>query len=352
MDALPLKHLRIEMMNWESPMKGMKGITICFMLSVLSAIILIIDTPAALQAQTRFVTIGSGDTTGVYYPTGLIIAKMINEKRDEYGVRAAVESTRGSVFNVNAIIAGYLEFGLVQSDKQYEAVNGLAEWSKKGPQKELRAVFSIHHESVNLVAAVDAGIKTMADLKGKRVNLGNPGSGQYQNAIDALESVGLDPNSDIVPEKVRATEAPRLLQDNRIDAFFSTLGHPSDTLREAVSGSRKVRFISITGPGIEKLIADRNYYTKTMLPVAKIYRGARDPVNVETFGVLATLCTSVHVPDHVVYVITKEVFGNFDHFRRQHPAYVNLTKKRMLEGLSAPLHHAAVKYFEQAGLMQ
>jgi len=223
MDALPLKHLRIEMMNWESPMKGIKGITICLILSVLWASILIATTPAALRAQTRFVTIGSGDTTGVYYPTGLIIAKMINEKRDEYGVRAAVESTRGSVFNVNAITAGYLEFGLVQSDKQFEAVNGLAEWTKKGPQKELRAVFSIHHESVNLVGAADARIKTIGDLKGKRVNLGNPGSGQYKNAIDALEAVGLDPNTDILLEKARAAEAPRLLPYRR---FFLYAGTP------------------------------------------------------------------------------------------------------------------------------
>jgi hypothetical protein len=202
------------------------------------------------------------------------------------------------------------------------------------------------------VAAVDAGIKTIADLKGKRVNLGNPGSGQYQNAIDALEAVGLDQNTDIVAEKARATEAPRLLQDNRIDAFFCTLGHPSETLREAVAGSRKVRFIPITGPGIEKLIADRNYYTKTILPVAEFYRGAQDPVNVETFGVIATLCTSVHLPDHVVYVVTKEVFGNFDHFRKQHPAYAGLTKEGMLEGLTAPLHPGAIKYFKEAGLVQ
>jgi len=332
-------------------MKRIRGITIFLIFSVLWVSILIATKPATLRAQTRFVTIGSGDTTGVYYPTGLIIAKMINEKRDQYGVRAAVESTRGSVFNVNAIMAGYLEFGLVQSDKQYEAVNGLAEWTKKGPQKELRAVFSIHHESVNLVAAVDAGIRTIADLKRKRVNLGNPGSGQYQNAIDALEAVGLNPNTDIVPEKARAAEAPRLLQDTRIDAFFCTLGHPSETLREAVSGPRKVRFIPITGPGIEKLIADRKYYTKTILPVAEFYRGAQDPV-IETFGVIATLCTSAHMPDHVVYVITKELFDNLDHFKRQHPAYAGLTKKIMLEGLTAPLHPGAMKYFQEAGLIQ
>lgn len=308
--------------------------------------------PTELQAETRFVTIGSGDITGVYYPTGLSIAKMINDKREAYGVRAAVESTPGSVFNVNAVMAGYLEFGLVQSDKQYQAVKGLAEWAKKGPQEELRAVFSIHQESVCLVAAVDAGIESMADLKGKRVNLGHPGAAQYLNAIDALESAGLNPDSDIIAEKVKAAEAPLLLQDKRIDAFFCTVGHPNEILKEAVSGLRKVRFIPITGHAVDRLIADRKYYTKTTIPVAEFYRDAEDAVDAETFGVVATLCTFAHVPVYVVYVIIKELFDNFDYFKRQHPAYASLTKQGMLEGLSAPLHPGALKYYKEAGLMQ
>jgi TRAP transporter TAXI family solute receptor len=216
----------------------------------------------------------------------------------------------------------------------------------------LRAVFSIHHESVSLVAAVDAGIKTLSDLKGKRVNFGHPRAGQYQNAIDALESSGLNPNRDILPEKVKAAEAPRLLQDHRIDAFFYTAGNPSELLIEAVSGSRKVRFIPITGPGLDKLVTGTNYYTKTRLPVEKFYRGAEDPVDVDTFGVMATLCTSAAVPDHLVYVITKEVFDNFDYFKRQHPAFDNLTKEGMLQGLSAPLHSGALKYYREVGLVK
>jgi TRAP transporter TAXI family solute receptor len=332
--------------------KGKKGIARYLFFIVLWTSVWVETLPAEFQAEPVFVTIGSGDITGVYYPTGLIIAKMINDRREEYGVRAAVESTRGSVFNVNAMMAGSLEFGLVQSDKQYQAVKGLAEWAEKGPQKELRAVFSIHRESVCLVAAVDAGIKTIADLKGKRVNLGNPGSGQYRNAIDALESAGLDPNSDIIVEKVRASEAPQLLQDNRIDAFFCTVGHPSETLKEAVSGSRKVRFLPITGPGIDKLLADRNDYARTVIPVTAFYRGSENTVDVDTFGVMATLCTSARVPDRVVYLITKELFDNFDQFTGRHPAYAGLTKAGMLEGLTAPLHPGAVRYFRETGLVR
>ncbi|MEE4262473.1 MAG: TAXI family TRAP transporter solute-binding subunit [Desulfobacteraceae bacterium] len=308
--------------------------------------------PAELQAETVFLTIGSGDFTGVYFPTGLAIAKMINDKRNQYGIRATVEATPGSVFNLKAIISGYLEFGLVQADKQYQAVNGLAEWTKSGPQKELRAVFSLHHESVVLVAAVDAGIKTISDLKGKRVNLGNPGSGQHRNAIDALKAVGLDPKRDIFPQEVKATEAPALLIDDRIDAFFCTVGHPSETIQMALSGQRKVRVIPISGPAIDKLIADNKFYSKTTIPVQRLYPGLENSMDVSTFGVIATLCTSSKLAEDLVYTVTKEAFENLNGFRRQHPALVNLTKEGMLEGLSAPLHPGALKYYKEAGLMK
>jgi len=308
--------------------------------------------PGALQAETVFVTIGSGDFTGVYFPVGLTIAKMLNHRRNVYGIRATVESTRGSMFNLNAIMAGYLEFGLAQSDAQYQAVMGLAEGATKGPREELRAVFSIHHESVCLVAAVDAGMKTIADLKGKRVNLGNPGSGQYRNAIDALVAAGLNSKRDIYPENVKTSEAPELLQDNLIDAFLCTVGHPSETLREATSAERRVRFIPITGPGIDKLVADNHFYTQTTVPVAQFYPGAENPVDVKTFGVIATLCTSARVPAEVVYAIAKEVFDNFEEFKRQHPALGKLAKEDMLKGHTAPFHPGAIKYFREVGLME
>jgi hypothetical protein len=308
--------------------------------------------PAMLQAETVFVTIGSGDFNGVYFPAGLAIAKMINAKRNQHGIRATVESTRGSVFNLNTVMAGYLEFGLAQSDIQYQAVKGMTEWTKKGPQLQLRAVFSIHHESVCLVAAVDADINTIEDLKGKKVNLGNPGSGQYHNAVDALQAAGLNPKNDIDAEKVKASEAPILLQEKRIDAFFCTVGHPSEALQIATSGERKVRIIPIVGPGIDQLVADKNYYTKTTVPVAQFYPGAHNPVDVKSFGVIATLCTSSKMPDHVVYTITKEVFDNFVDFKSKHPAFLALAKEDMLNGLTAPVHPGATKYFKEAGLMQ
>jgi hypothetical protein len=308
------------------------------------------EKAAEAAAKTTFITIGTGGITGVYYPTGGAIARIVNKKKDEYGIRCTVESTGGSVFNVNAVMSGDLEFGVVQSDRQYQAINGLAEWKDKGKQEDLRAVFSIHPESISLVAAVDAGIETIEDLKGKRVNIGNPGSGQRQNSIDALTAVGIDYKTDITAESVKAAEAPGLLQDGRIDAFFYTVGHPSGAIKEATAGARKVRFVAVSGPGIDKLISDNPYYAKATIPVS-LYPGAQNDADVVTFGVKATFVTSAKVPENVVYAITKEVFDNFDAFKKLHPAYAVLTKQNMLEGLSAPLHPGAEKYYKEAGLM-
>jgi len=304
-------------------------------------------TPTTAQAKTTFITIGTGGITGVYYPTGGAIAKMVNEKRKEYGIRATVESTGGSVFNVNAVMSGDLDFGVVQSDRQYQAMNGLAEWKDAGPQKDLRAVFSIHPESITLVAAVDKGIKSITDLKGKTVNIGNPGSGQRQNSIDALEAVGIDYEKDLQAEGIKAAESAGLLQDGRIDAFFYTVGHPNGSIMEATSGKRKVRFASITG--VDKLLAKYPYYAPAIIPI-ELYPNADNKEDVQTFGVKATFVTSAKVTDKVVYAITKEVFENFEEFKKLHPAFQVLTKTNMLEGLSAPIHPGAMKYYKEAGL--
>ena len=320
------------------------------LISLIAAICLVLGlmmNPTPVVAKTTFITIGTGGITGVYYPTGGAICRIVNMKRKEYNIRCTVESTGGSVFNVNAVMAGDLEFGVVQSDRQYQAYNGLEEWAEKGPQKDLRAVFAIHPESITLVAADDAGINTFADLKGKRVNIGNPGSGQRQNSIDALEINGINYETDLLAEGVKAAEAPGLLQDGRIDAFFYTVGHPSGAIKEATAGRRKVHFVAI--PNVDQLTKKFPYYAKAFVPI-KFYEGVTNKEDVETFGVKATLVTSAKVPDKVVYAVTKEVFDNYEEFKKLHPAYEVLTKENMLEGMSAPIHPGAMKYYKEVGL--
>ena len=305
--------------------------------------------PVSVAAKTKFVTIGTGAVTGVYYPTGGAISRMINAKRRQYGIRASVESTGGSVDNVNAIMAGELEFGIVQSDRQYQAWKGLAEWKDSGPQKKLRAIFSIHPESITLVASETSGILALSDLRNKRVNIGNPGSGQRQNSIDTLRAVGIDYHTGIKAEGVKAAEAPGMLQAGRIDAFFYTVGHPSGAIKEATSGATKVRLIPVEGTGIDKLTSEFPYYAKAIV-AKELYPKALNTEDVPTFGVKATFVTSSDMPDEIVYAIVKEVFDNLEAFKKLHPAYAQLTKENMLEGLSAPLHPGAPAVLQRSRL--
>ena len=245
------------------------------------------------------------------------------------------------------LMSGDLDFGIVQSDRQYQAFKGLAEWADKGPQENLRAVFSIHPESVTLLASAEANVYNIKDLRGKRVNIGNPGSGQRQNALDALSAAGLNCETDVNAENVKAAEAPGLLQDGRIDAFFYTVGHPSGAIKEATAGTTKVRFVEIAD--VDRLLGQYPYYAKSIIPI-KHYPGALNKKDVHTFGVKATFVTSAKVSDEIVYAFTKEVFENLADFKKLHPAYDVLTRENMLEGLSAPIHPGAIKYYKEAGL--
>jgi TRAP transporter TAXI family solute receptor len=300
------------------------------------------------EHKTTFVTIGTGGVTGVYYPTGGAISRMINNRFDEYRIKATVESTSGSVFNINAVISGDLEFGVAQSDRQYQAYNGLAEWAEAGRQSDLRSVFAIHPESITLIASAESRIANPADLRGKRVNLGNPGSGQLQNSRDVLSAVGIS-EDDISAEYVKAIEAPGLLQDERLDAFFYTVGHPNGNIKEATSGRIKVSIIPITGQEIAEMVNRLPYYAESTIP-KKFYPNATNIEDIETIGVKATFVTSKNVSDAIVYAITKEVFGNLEEFRALHPAYGMLSEQNMLKGLSAPIHKGALKYYREAGL--
>jgi len=298
--------------------------------------------------KATFVTIGTGGATGVYYPTGVAISRMINKNFDQYGIKATVESTSGSVFNLNAVMNADIVFGVVQSDRQFQAYNGLAEWTESDKQTDLRSVFSIHPESITLVASDKSSISTIEDMKGKRVNLGNQGSGQLQNSRDVLTAAGLT-EKDISPEYVKAIEAPGLLQDERLDAFFYTVGHPNSNIKEATSGRIKIRIIPIKGPGVDKLLEKYSYYAKSVIPQS-FYRYALNTEDIKSIGVKATFVTSVKVHEDIVYAMTKEVFDNFEYFKTLHEAYKVLTKPDMLKGLSAPIHRGALKYYRQAGL--
>ena len=240
-------------------------------------------------------------------------------------------------------------FGTVQSDRQYQAYNGLAEWTKYGKQTDLRSVFSVHPESITLIASEKSGIRRIEDVRGKRVNIGNPGSGYLQNSRDVLKAVGLNEEDDLYAEYVKAVEAPGLLQDERIDAFFYTVGHPNGNIKEATSGRIKVFIVPITGPGIDTMLTKYPYYAESIIDHS-FYPYALNKEDIATVGVKTTFVTSKNTGENIVYAVTKEVFENFEFFKTLHPSYKVLTKKDMLKGLSAPIHKGALRYYREAEL--
>jgi len=298
---------------------------------------------------TDFVTIGTGGVTGVYYPTGGSICRLVNKYKKETGVRCSVESTGGSVYNINAIRAGELEMGITQSDWQYHAYKGDSKFEKAGPFKDLRAVFSVHPEPFTVVARADSGIKNFDDLKGKRVNIGNPGSGQRGTMEVVMEAKGWTKDDFKLASELKASEQSKALCDNKIDAMVYTVGHPSGSIKEATT-TCDAKLVNVTGPVIDKLIAENDYYRKAVIP-GGMYKG--NPDDIETFGVGATFITSAKVPENVVYAVVKAVFENFDTFKKLHPAFANLKKEEMIkDGLSAPLHKGALKYYKEVGLIK
>ncbi|MBQ0751746.1 MAG: TAXI family TRAP transporter solute-binding subunit [Roseovarius sp.] len=302
-----------------------------------------------VAAQETFISIGTGGVTGVYYPTGGAICRMMAKTRKETGIRCAVESTGGSVYNVNAVRSGELEFGVAQSDVQFKAVNGEGSLAEQGPNPDLRSVFSIHPEPFTVVARADAGIANFADLKGKRVNVGNPGSGQRDTMEVLMAASGMTMEDFSLVSELQAAEQSQALCDNNIDAMVYTVGHPSGSIQEATTACDAV-LVNVTGEAVDKLVAENPYYRTATIP-GGMYRG--NDADVQTFGVGATLVTSASVSDDVVYNLVKAVFSDIDAFRALHPAFASLDPAEMAnDGLSAPLHPGAEKYFREAGLIE
>jgi TRAP transporter TAXI family solute receptor len=300
----------------------------------------------ALAAQ-QFVSIGTGGVTGVYYPTGGAICRLVNKDRKEHGIRCSAESTGGSIYNINTIRAGELEFGVAQSDWQFHAYHGSSKFEEAGPYKELRAVFSVHPEPVTVIASDESGIKNISDVKGKRMNIGNPGSGTRGTWEVMEEAMGWQRGDLKLAAEMKSAETGQAVCDGKIDAYFWLVGHPSALTQESLA-TCDAHLVNVTGPAIDKLVADNPFYRKAVIP-AGMYNNKED---IQTFGVAATFVSSSEVSDEVVYTIVKAVFENFDDFKKLHPAFANLTEKEMItEGISAPLHNGAVKYYKERGWM-
>jgi len=318
------------------------GLTLC------AAIAAALLAPTAF-AQQKYLTIGTGGVTGVYYAAGGAICRLVNKDRAKHGIRCSVESTGGSVFNVNTIKAGELDLGVAQSDVQYNASKGQGQFKEAGAFGDLRAVMSLHPEPFTVLARKEANAKSFADMKGKKFNVGNPGSGTRASLEELIAAMNWKLSDFALASELKADEHGPALCDGKIDGFFYGVGHPSANIQDPTT-TCGAKLVSITGPAVDKLVKEKPYYAYASIP-GGLYPG--NPDETKTYGVLATLVSSSKVPADTVYVVVKAVFDNFDEFKKLHPALANLKPEDMVKnGNSAPLHEGAARYYKEKGWLK
>jgi len=306
----------------------------------------LVAASATASAQQKFITIGTGGVTGVYYAVGGAVCRLMNKDRAKTGIRCSVESTGGSAFNINTIKGGELDFGLAQSDVQYTAVKGEGSFKQTGAFGDLRSVYSVHPEPFTVLARKEANIAKFEDFKGKRFNVGNPGSGTRLSMEELLGALGWKLSDFSLASELKADEHGPALCDNKIDGFYYGVGHPSANIQDPTT-TCGAKLVPLTGAAIDRLVADHPYYAKATIP-GGLYSGNPNPT--QTYGVLATMVTSAKTPDDVVYNLVKATFDNFDEFKKLHPAFANLDPANMVkDGLSAPLHPGAAKFYKEKG---
>ncbi|HKK56854.1 TAXI family TRAP transporter solute-binding subunit [Marinobacter sp.] len=304
-------------------------------------------SPAIAQDKEKFITIGTGGQTGVYYVVGQSICRLVN-RLDDANIKCNAPSTGGSVANINGIKSGELDMGVAQSDVQYQAYNGTGNF-EDNPYPELRAVFRVHGEPLTLLARADSGIETLDDLKGKRVNIGNPGSGQRNTMQVVMDAKGWTTDTFSLASQLDAAEQASALSDNNIDAMVYVVGHPNGSIQEATT-TVDARLIPLNDEDIEGIVNEYPYYSNSVIP-GGLYKG--NPDDVETFGVAATFVTTAEADDEVIYQTVKAVFDNFNRFKQLHPAFENLVAEEMAtQGLSAPLHEGAARYYREQGWIE
>lgn len=298
------------------------------------------------MAQQNFITIGTGGQTGVYYVVGQSMCRMANRSEGQ-NIKCNAPSTGGSVANINGIKSNDLDMGVVQSDVAYRAYHGEGNFDK--PFKELRSVFSMHGEPLTLLARADAGIDELDDLKGKRVNIGNPGSGQRATMEVLMDAKGWKNDVYALASELTAAEQASALADNNIDAMVYVVGHPNGSIQEATT-TVDAKLVPLEGKAVDSLVEEYPYYSQVTIP-GGLYKGNPDDVN--TFGVMATVVTDTDTDADTVYATVKSVFENFDRFKRLHPAFANLKPEEMISnGLTAPLHEGAERYYKEQGWIE
>ena len=325
--------------------RGLLGLPLRTILLSLSLILF----QSSLSAKVDYISIGTGGISGIYYPTGGAICYLVNKLNSEDRIHCEIKSTLGSRYNLNALKKYKIDVAVVQSDWQHHAYNGTSWYQDKGKFTNLRSLFSVHLEPFTVLVRKDENVQTFEDIKGKRINIGSPNSGQRGTMDMLLELYGWHNTDFAEVTSLTLSQQAQALCNKKIDVIIYVVGHPNGSIEEA-SSACQTKLVNVTGDNVSKLTSSYGYYDTAIIP-GGLYRGSPDKV--DTFGVAATVVTTAELADKVAYEMVKELFENHANFVQLHPSFKNLTKHAMAtQYLTAPLHPGALRYYKEVGLIK
>jgi TRAP transporter TAXI family solute receptor len=297
-------------------------------------------------AQTKFVTIGTGGVSGVYYAVGGALCRVVNRDRVSNGIRCSAEATPGSMVNIDSLKRNSINFAIVQGDLHYQAVKGDGAFAKNGVQENLRSVLSLYPEALTILSSKEISAKGLDDLKGRRFSLGMLGSGGRATIEKLLQASSLSASDFGSVVERAADEQGHALCENKIDGFAYVVGHPAPNVMRTIKECG-AKFVAVESAGSAAVLRDFPYFVKTEIP-GSLYPGLAG--GVPTIGMLASLVTTDSVPDDMVYSVVKSIFGNIEELKGLNPSLARLDPRKMIsEGLVAPIHPGAMRFYKEKG---
>jgi len=310
------------------------------------AALAVIGLACAPMVTRPDVVIGTASPTGIYYPLGGSICRLFNLDISRHGLRCSEEPSSGSVTNIESLRRGRLDIGIVPSDVLADAVAGQGPFISRGPTTELRILFAGPDEMLTVVARKELGIRTVAELRGTRINIGDPGSRQRASIERVMAVLGLRRSDFADVGELSPAEQNRAFCAKELDVIVYSIGHPNGLIQD-VARTCHGMLVDVSGPAIDRMLSEYREYERAVIPGGTY---SDNPADVRTFGVRAVVVTSPRVSDTMAYEITRAVFDNFDAFRRLHPAFETLSVADMVHASGrAPVHAGAMRYYRERG---
>lgn len=297
------------------------------------------------SASKKFISIGTASISGVYYPVGAALCKMVNKISED--IQCSVQSTPGTIYNMNALRNNDIDIGIGQADCEYNAYNGCDIFAKNGPMSNLRTLFLIHSDVFTVIARKDSNIVNLNDIKGKKINIGSIGTGVRDTVNQLMKVKGWSVEDFKLASELKSSEQAQALCDNKIDVMIDVIGHPNGSVQEA-SATCDTVIIPIDEETTKELLERYPYYHRYVIP-GGMYIGIDH--DIDTFAVRTSVLSTAEADDEIIYQVVKASFQGFRRLKLLHPVLSDLTKQAMVGINSAPFHEGAIRYYKEVGLL-